>query len=104
MRDVVQKIIETECEAKLVVDTARIEAEGIVSEAREKARGFVERARQEALVEAEKIVKDAVEAAESEKQTLLADASEKIGSEIQLDAGVRKLAVERVVRCVCKQP
>lgn len=104
MRDVVQKIIETEGEAKLVVEAAVTEAESIMSQAREKARDLVEKARQEVLAETEKIVEDSIKAAEHEKQVRLADASAKIESEIQLDAAVRELAVEGIVGCVCRRP
>jgi vacuolar-type H+-ATPase subunit H len=103
MRDVIEKIIATESEAKLVVDAARTEADQILSEARKKGRDVIEKARQEALVEAEKILEIAVETAERDKQQRLADAAAEIESKIQLEPASRKSAVEGVVRCVCKQ-
>ena len=104
MRDVIQKIIATESEAKLTVEAARAEADRILSDAQKKGHDVVERARQEALSEAGKIVEAAVEAAELEKQRRLTDAAAEIENQVQLEPARRKLAVEGVVRCVCKQP
>ena len=103
MRDVVQKIIATENEAKLLVEAARAEADRILSEVQQNGRDVIERARQEALIEAGKILETAVETAEREKQQRLADAAAEIERQIQLDPANRKSAVEGVVRCVCKQ-
>jgi len=47
MRDVIQRIIATESEARLIVDAARTEADRILSDARTKGKDIVERARQE---------------------------------------------------------
>jgi len=104
MRDVIQKIIATESEAKLAVEAARAEADSILSDAQKKGHDVVERARQEALIEAGRIVEAAVEAAEREKQHRLNDAAAEIESHIQLEQASRKQAAEGVVRCVCKQP
>jgi vacuolar-type H+-ATPase subunit H len=104
MRDVIQKIISTESEARLTVEEARNEAERIMSEAQVKGHDLVERARQEALIEAKKIVDASVEEAERKKQYQLAHAAVEIENQIQLDPATKQLAVEGVVRCVCKQP
>ena len=103
MRDVVQKIIATENEAKLIVEAARAEADRILSEVQQNGRDVIERARQEALIEAGKTLETAVETAGREKQHRLADAAAEIERQIQLDPANRKSAVEGVVRCVCKQ-
>ncbi len=103
MRDVIEKIIATESEAKLIVEAARAEADRILSEAQKKARDPIERARQETLIEAERIVETAVEAAEREKQVRLVDAAAEIENQIQLDPAGRKRIAEKVIRCVCKQ-
>ncbi len=103
MRDVIQKIVATENEAKLAVEEARAEADRILSDAQKKGHDVIERARQEALIEADKIVEAAVEAAEREKQDRLADAVTEIESQIQLEPATRKWAVEEIVRCVCKR-
>lgn len=104
MRDVIQKIIATESEAKLTVEAARAEADRILSDAQKKGHDVVELARQQALIEAGRIVEAAVEAAEREKQYRLTDAAAEIESQIRLEPASRKKAAEKVVRCVCKQP
>lgn len=103
MRDVIQKIIATESEAKLTVEAARAEADRISSDAQKKGHDVVEQARQEALIEAGRIVDAAVEAAELEKQYRLTDAAAEIESQIQLEPASRKKVAEAVVRCVCKK-
>jgi vacuolar-type H+-ATPase subunit H len=104
MRDVIQKIISTESEAKLAIDAARTEAEHITSNAQKKGHDLVERARQEALIEAKKIVAASVEAAEQKKQYQLTHAAAEIENQIQLAPATRQWAVEGIVRCVCKLP
>lgn len=104
MRDVVQKIIATESEARHAVEAARAEADRIMADAQKKGRDMVEQARREALMEATKIVDTAIKAAEQEKQHRLADAAAEIEGRIRLEPAMRKWAVEEVVRCVCKQP
>jgi vacuolar-type H+-ATPase subunit H len=104
MRDVVQKILETEGEARQLVETARTEADRISSDARKKGQEIVEQARHEALLEAEKIVEAAVESAEREKQDRLSRAAAEIESQVRIEATTRQWAVDEVVRCVCGQP
>ena len=103
MREIVQKIITTESEAKRTVEAARAEADRISSSAQKEGRDVVERALQEALSEAGKIVEAAVEEAEREKQRRLADAAVEIENQIQLEPANREKAAEGVVRCVCMQ-
>jgi vacuolar-type H+-ATPase subunit H len=104
MRDVIEKIIVTESEAKQTVEEAKAEANRIMADARKKGRDMIERARQEAITEAGGIVEEAVAAAEREKQERLTRAAADIESEIQLVPAAKKWAVEGVVRCVCKEP
>jgi vacuolar-type H+-ATPase subunit H len=104
MREIIQKIITTESEAKRTVEAARAEADSISSTAQKEGHDVVERARQEGLIEAERIMEVAVEAAERGKQRCLADAAIEIESQIQFEPANRKSAIEGVVRCVCKQP
>lgn len=103
MRDVIQKIVGTENEARLTIEAARTEADRILSEAQKKAQDITERARQEVFAEAQRIIEAAVKKAEHEKQARLADAVAKVESQIQLDSKSRKSAVAEVVRCVCKE-
>jgi vacuolar-type H+-ATPase subunit H len=103
MRDVIEKVIATEGEARQIVETAKNEADRIWSEVQKKAQEIVERARREARAEAEAIVAAAVEEAEREKQDRLARAATEIENQVQLGAEDRRSAVEGVVRCVCRQ-
>ena len=102
MRDVIQKIIATESEAKLAIEAARAEADRVLSDAQKNGHEVVERARQEVFVEAESIVESAIETAEQEKQHRLADAAVEIEKQIQLEPAIKKWAVEGVVQCVSK--
>lgn len=103
MRDVIQKIIATESEAKLIVEAAKAEADRILSDAQKKGHDVVELARQEANNEAGTILNAAIEAAEQEKQSSLKNAAVEIESRIRLEPAVKQRAVEGIVRCVCKQ-
>jgi vacuolar-type H+-ATPase subunit H len=104
MRDVIQKIIATESEARITVEAARAEADRIMSDAQKKGRDIIEQSRQKTLIEADKILETALETAEREKQHRLTDAAAEIEIQIQLEPAIRKRAVEGVIRCVCKQP
>ena len=104
MRDVIQKIIAAENEAKLMVEQAKAEAERILSDAQKKGQDIIERAREEAFVEAERIIEAATEGAEREKHDRLAQIAAEIERDVQLDQERRELAVEGVVRCVCALP
>jgi hypothetical protein len=103
MRDVIEKIIATESEAKLIVDAARTEADRILADGQKNGHEVVERARQATLIEAERIVEAAIETAEQEKQHRLADAAVEIEKQIQLEPAIKKWAIEGVVQCVTKQ-
>jgi vacuolar-type H+-ATPase subunit H len=101
MRDIIEKIIVTENEAKTIVEKARSQAEDIVAEARRKGQDMVEHARRDAGTEAEKIIQTAVNAAEREKASSLALAHDRIEQGIRLDEESTRQAVEGVLQCVC---
>ncbi len=101
MRDVIQKIIATESEAKAMVRTAMAEADRILSDARKNGQDMVERARQQALVESERILETATEEAERERKIRLTRAAAEIETQIQLDEETRQRIIHGVVRCVC---
>ena len=104
MRDVVQKVIATESEARGIVETARAEADRILSEARKKGQDTVEQARQAAFAEAGRIVETAVAEAEREKQGLLVQAAAEIERDIRLNEADSEWAIEGVIGCVCGLP
>ena len=101
MRDVIQKLIETEAEAKQIVEAARAEAGRILSDAQKRGRDLMALTRQETRVEADRILVAAVREAESEKQELLARAAAEMETQVRLNEATKQRAVEEVVRCVC---
>lgn len=101
MREVIQKVIATEAEARCIVEAARTEAGRITSEAQKQAESLVALARQEARVETERIMAAALPEAECEKQGLLARATVEMESQIRFDQDTRDRAVKAVIRCVC---
>ena len=104
MRDVIQKVIATEAEAKRMVAAATTEAGRITSDAQKQAEAIVGRARQEARVETEKILATALQEAEQEKQELLARATVEMESQICIEQDTRDRAVKAAIRCVCGVP
>jgi vacuolar-type H+-ATPase subunit H len=100
MREVMQRVIETEGEAKGIVEAAKAEADRISLDAQMKAQEIVEKARYEAVGEGEKIVSAAVESAEREKKERIAKAVEETGSTIKIEGDTREWAVGEVIRCV----
>lgn len=101
MRDVVQKIVATENQAKRIVEEARAQADRILLDARKQAQDISMKAYQDAGREAQEIVGEAVRAAEEQKQARLAQASDAMEREIVIDEGSRRKIVEEVVRHVC---
>jgi len=103
MRNVIQKVLETEAEAKHIVEAANAEADDILSKARKQTQELLAQANREARAEADRMVEAAVKEAEREKQERLARAAAEIKTQIRLDEAVTRRAVEGVVRCVCGQ-
>jgi vacuolar-type H+-ATPase subunit H len=104
MRDVIQKVIASEAEAKRFVATARAEAERIVSDAQKQAEELRARVNRETRAEAEQMLDEASRGAERKKQECLARARVEIERHVQLESSLRQRAVAEVVRCVCGQP
>jgi vacuolar-type H+-ATPase subunit H len=103
VRDVIQKVIATEAEAKRIVEAAKAVADSISSDAQKQAQELVARARQEARAEADGIVTVAVREAGQEKHERLARAIAEIESQVRLDETTRQRAVAGAIRCVCGQ-
>lgn len=101
MREVIQKIIETENKAKATVEAARAEADRILSDARKRAGEITEQARVQARAETAKIMEEALAAAEEEKRHHLEEARARIESQVDIDKATREQAIQGVVRCVC---
>ncbi len=103
MRDVIQKVIATEAQAKQLVDAARAEAERIVSNARKEAETLVARAREESRAEAQGLIEAATREAGREKEQRLARVTAEIEKEVHLDEATKQRAVKAAIRCVCGQ-
>ena len=100
MRDVIEKMLQAEAEAKRIVAQAEVDAEQIRAESRHRAQDLAEKVRLEAHDEAAAIVRQASEEAEKEKQARIARAAKVIDGEVRMDDEFRAGAVEAVVRCV----
>ena len=103
MREIIKSVIASEMQAKGLVAAARVEADRIATDAQKKGQDLVMRVRAEARTEAERMVEAAVRNAEREKEEYLARVTAEIGTEVQLEEGIRQRAVAAVVRCVCGQ-
>jgi vacuolar-type H+-ATPase subunit H len=101
MRDVIQKVIAAEGEAKLIVKAAWKESDRILADARTQAHELMDQARKEAKLEAERILEAAEQEADQEKQERLMQAAAKIQTQIRLEEPIMQRAVGIVVRCVC---
>ena len=101
MRDVIQKVLETEREAKSLVETAKADAEDVLAKARQRAREMLAQAQQNTQAEARRMVEEAMEAAKREKQENLVRSTAAIKTEIHLDQALLQRTVQGVVRCVC---
>lgn len=104
MRDVIQRVIATEAEAKEIVAAARVEAQRIVSGARHQAEAVLDGAREEARQEAEQLLTAALRQAGQEKQERMARVRCEIEQEIRLDPEPRRRLVTEVIRVVCGLP
>ena len=101
MRDVIQRVIAAEAEAKKMVQSARSEAEQILSAAQSQAQAITAMARREAQLEAGAMLAAATRDAALTKQSRLASFAAEIENQVHLDAVTRQQAVAVVVRCVC---
>ena len=103
MREVIQKVMAGEAEAKRILESANAEADGILKEAGQQVRDIAARARTEAAQRATIEVEAALKAAEQEKQVLLARAVAKNRVQVQLDPATLEKIVNAVVCCVSGQ-
>ena len=104
MREVIQKLVDAEAEARRMIEAARTEAATIVSDARRAAEEGAAQSRVDTRAEAEKAVQSAVLEARQEAQQRLARAAADIESEVRVDPAVQQRLVDAAVRCVCGLP
>ncbi|MHB8108887.1 MAG: hypothetical protein ACYDHW_02515 [Syntrophorhabdaceae bacterium] len=100
MRDVIQKIVATENEAKRTIEEARVLADRILFEARKAAQDITAKAYQEAASDADRIISEAVEAAENKKLESLKNAAVRIDEQIKIDGSLRKQIIDDIVKLV----
>jgi vacuolar-type H+-ATPase subunit H len=103
MREVIQKVMAGEAEAKRIVESANAEADHILREAGQQARDIVARAHTEGVERARTEVEAALKTAEQEKRVLLARAVAKNRVQVQLDPATLEKIVNAVVCCVSGQ-
>ena len=101
MREVIQKVVAVEAEAKHLAQAARAEAEHVVASARLQARDLVEQAHQDAKRDSEKILAAAAAEAAREKAERLGCASAEINTNLRLDEAVAQPAVNAALCCLC---
>ncbi len=101
MRDVIQKIVATENQAKRIVEEAKAESDRILAEARKQAQDISMKAYMDAGREAQDIISHAAQAADEQKQESLAKAAEAMEREILLDEALRQKMVEEIIGHVC---
>lgn len=100
MRDVIQKMLVAEAEAKRIVAQAEGEAERTRAEARRQAQQLADQVRDETRAEVDAAIEEAVQQADRERQQRLAKAAGNIEADLRLDEKRQADAVEVVVRCV----
>jgi len=101
MRDVIQKMLEAEAEAKRLLADAEAASERLLADARQKAQHGVELARTEGRAEADRILETARQEADRERDERVRQAAAAIQTEITVDEAVHRRGVEAVVRAVC---
>lgn len=101
MRDVIQKVLASEAEAKRLILAARAEAEHIFSQARTQSREVLEKARHTARADAEQIIAAATASAQHDKSERLSRAAAEIRSTILFHEKARQSAVAAGLRAVC---
>jgi len=100
VRDVIQKVIATETEAKQLVEAAKAERDQILSDAQKKADEIMRQTLQTMRAEAEKIMTAAIEEGEREKQEKLAGIIAEIDSQIRIDETLKEQVVEKIILSV----
>jgi vacuolar-type H+-ATPase subunit H len=101
MREIVQKVMAAEAEAKATVAAARREKERILAAAQRQAQELLATARGQARAEAVELLAAANHAAQLEKQARLARTASELATQASLDDETRRGVVEAAVRCVC---
>jgi vacuolar-type H+-ATPase subunit H len=100
LKEVVQKILETEKEVRESIERAHVDAQAIMREAEHQSRLVDEKIRQKAIHEAQEITERMKQEAEAERQREIAKA-QSVRSELLKSKGAEiKAATERVVNLI----
>ena len=100
MKEIVQKILDTEKEVRESIEKAHADAQAIVRDAERMSREVDERIRQKAIHEAQDISERMKQEAEAERQRRVASAQGARSELIKLKSDEIKSATERVVNLI----
>lgn len=100
MKEVVQKILETEKEVRESIERAHADAQAIVREAEHQSRLVDEKIRQKAIHEAQEIAERMKQEAEAERQREIAKAQGARSELLKRKSAEIKAATERVVNLI----
>ena len=104
MRDVIEKLVETETEAKRIVAEARVEAERVLATAHQQAAEGKLRLEDMTRTEAAKIVAAAAQAAASETRERLATAARELETQVSPTPATLEPIIDAIVGCVTCRP
>lgn len=102
MKEVIERIVSTENEAKSIIEKARSEAEQIISEAKKQAQDIMENTKKEAIIETQHIIDSSTKKAEEEKQKKLTQKAKEIKDQFVINEDTKQKAIEWVIKTVCK--
>lgn len=100
MREILERIVEAEAEARRIVERAAVAAQRLVAQADQEAGQTLSRARAVAREQALTLVHAAVAEAERERARRLDEIDAELHIQLRLSAEQRREAVAAVVRCV----
>lgn len=100
MHEVIQQVLATESQAKLLVQEATTRAGTILSDAHRQAEEVRERTRGEVKAETAAILQTTLQTAEQSKREQLARVAAEIESRYRLAPSTREQAVTAVIKCV----
>lgn len=100
MRDVIQKIVAAENQAKRIIEEGRAEADCILSEARRQAQDISMKAYQDAGRDAQEIIAEAAREAQGGRQRNIEKALVSIEQEVVIEEDLKRKIIEKIVRRV----
>lgn len=100
MREIIQKVVATEGEAKQLLQASRMAADQLLERAQAQARALVEQARVDARRAAAQLLEAAEGQAQQDKTALMTRATAEIQTSISLDDTTRRQIAEAAARFV----